>query len=218
MGQHLQAEGRRDTATDTGDPSPFKELPARAVQLDTSDNHPFSRRHGTETGSAQRTGSPLDRLDFRTDRHGRSIGQSQSMPRRPFPKQAYDTDANRLCPRRCCWFTSPHARHGAALPVGLLPKHKRCQMADAAVRCDTELPHKHIRLRSIYKTIVHMRCTIRAGIARSTTQLQTHHKHRVPLKSKLQVVIRQWFNQHEPSMSGLMHHSFVAIFDPAGHI
>ena len=44
----------------------------------------------------------------------RSIGQSQSLPPRSFPKQAgYDTDALHLCPRRCCWCTSPHARRFA---------------------------------------------------------------------------------------------------------
>lgn len=38
---HLQAEGRRDTATNAGDPSPFKAFAARAAQLDTCDNHTF---------------------------------------------------------------------------------------------------------------------------------------------------------------------------------
>ena len=103
---HCQAEGRRDTATDTGDPSPVKAFPARAVRLHTSDNHPFSRRHG---GSAQWT-----------DCHGRLV--NPRVCHRDLFRSRLTTQMQIASARAVA--VPPHARHGAALPVGLMPKHK----------------------------------------------------------------------------------------------
>ena len=64
----------------------------------------------------------------RTDSHGRSIGQSQSLPPRSFPKQA--TTQMHFTSARAVVVGVYHRMH-VALPVGLLPKPKRCQMADA---------------------------------------------------------------------------------------
>lgn len=118
------------------------------------------------------------------DRLSWSIGQSQSLPPRPFPKQAYDTDANRLCPRRCC---TTACTSWSRFACWVDAQAQRCQMADAAVRCDTQLLHNQIRLGSITTLLYTWDAQFEQALL-AVPQLQTHRKHRMPLESELQIV------------------------------
>ncbi len=132
MGQHLQAEGRRDTATEAGDPSPFKAFPARAVQLNTSDNNTVSRRHGTEF----QTGRLHSVHNGPTVMGGRLVNP-RVFNRDLFPKQA-TTQMHTASARAVV--VGVHHRMHVALPVRLLPKLERCQMAGAVSLRHTAAP------------------------------------------------------------------------------
>ncbi len=154
-------------ATDAGDPSPFKAFPARAVQLDTSDNYTFSRRHGTETG----------RL------HSVHNGPTVMGGRLVNPRVCH-RDLFRSRPRHRCTPPLP-----APLLLVCITACTSLCLLDCCpslndvkwrtpYRCDTQLPYERIRPRSTYRTMVHMRCTIRAGIARIQRIFERHKQGR----------------------------------------